>query len=301
MILVISQRIAEKLYNKIFPSFKNDDRVDIFLIGKASSDASSLRYSLRKELENSSTYWNRRNTIHYPEEIFAELLYDKKVDLLTLENILAESVPVIVICLESPGAIAELGAFVSHQQLRQRILVIVDERRKKDKSFIRMGPIRLLENEVGKSSIIWHAYQDGDLKKLVNKVKERIRDISVSVKVEPSLESPILASRFLLTLISVLNPVDRVTIESCITHLAQLKKSKAAIVCTSALDSLFRQKAIYLVSGKYSLTPGGYLLLNKMLPRIPQLRRNVVSEMDKLRIEYLNSKLRGKKQWSMEA
>lgn len=297
----INQGIADKLYNKIFPSLKKDDRIDIFLIGKSSSDASSIRYSIRKELETSSVYWNRRNTIHYPEELFSELLYDNKIDLLTLENILAESVSIIIICLESPGAIAELGAFVNHSQLRERILVVADEKRKKDKSFIRMGPIRLLENEIGKQSIIWHAYQDGDLKRLVARVKKQISVISSRVKLEPSLASPILASKFLLALISVLSPVDKATIEDCIANLSRLEKPKTEIVCTSALDSLFRQKAIYLVSGKYYLTPDGYLLLDKMLPRIARSRKNVVLEIDNLRIEYLNSTLRGKKQWSIEA
>ncbi len=290
--------IAQKLYDSTFIHFRLDERINIFLIGKALADRSGLRHRLRDELER-TTYWRKRHLIHYPEEIFSDLLFDKSIDLLTLENILAKSVSVIVVCLESPGAIAELGAFVNNADLRRRILVIANDKHRMAKSFIRTGPLRLLETDVGKNSIIWYPYSNGDIVDLGSKVKERIKEIHKGYVENPGLESPIVAAKFILALVSILSPVEQSTMEECISYLVPDREEVAPIVLRSALNNLFNQKAIVLVNNMYVVTPSGYVLLDKMLPTTPLKRGTAKKQIDHLRCEYMNYILRGKNRWAI--
>jgi hypothetical protein len=79
-------------------------------------------------------------------------------DLVTFEEHLAGLSAVIVLVVESAGAIAELGAFSVSEAFADRLLVLVAEIHYDTESFIRLGPIRRLENNHDNSVLVydWH-------------------------------------------------------------------------------------------------------------------------------------------------
>ncbi|MBS63437.1 MAG: hypothetical protein CMN27_10870 [Salinisphaera sp.] len=70
------------------------------------------------------------------------------LDLLTFETHLAELASVIVVILESEGSLAELGLFSAIDGLKQKLQVFIDERHYESQSFIRLGPIKYLEDSL---------------------------------------------------------------------------------------------------------------------------------------------------------
>lgn len=83
-------------------------------------------------------------------------------DLVTFEEHLAGLSDVIVLVVESPGAIAELGAFAVSPAISDRLLVLVAELHYEQESFIKLGPIKRLENQ-NKDSVLVHDWHDLDL------------------------------------------------------------------------------------------------------------------------------------------
>lgn len=66
-------------------------------------------------------------------------------DLISFEQHIAELSSVIVLILESPGSLAELGLFSVIEAFQKKLLVIVDSSHYQSDSFIRLGPIDFLE------------------------------------------------------------------------------------------------------------------------------------------------------------
>jgi hypothetical protein len=64
-------------------------------------------------------------------------------DLLELETLVADLVSVVLLFAESPGSLAELGAFAADDAIRQRLVAVIEDRfRDRTESFIHLGPIR---------------------------------------------------------------------------------------------------------------------------------------------------------------
>lgn len=66
-------------------------------------------------------------------------------DLVLFEQHLAELSSVIVLALESPGAIAELGLFSVIKEFQDKLLVFIETTHYQSQSFIKLGPIDYLE------------------------------------------------------------------------------------------------------------------------------------------------------------
>ena len=82
-------------------------------------------------------------------------------DLLELENYLAHLADVIVLFVESPGSIAELGAFAASDTLRPKLLAVRNTFYASEQSFIADGPIRKIwnTNEESVQSYTWDPEQ----------------------------------------------------------------------------------------------------------------------------------------------
>lgn len=83
--------------------------------------------------------------IRLAEEINEWFDEDTFADLLELEAHLADSSDLIVLFVESPGSIAELGAFASNELLRSRTLAIMNSKYDDSRSFISDGPVRRIK------------------------------------------------------------------------------------------------------------------------------------------------------------
>lgn len=79
-------------------------------------------------------------------------------DLISFEEEIAQISAVVLVIAESPGALAELGAFTLSEAISPNLKAIVNQRFETDESFIRHGPLRRLdrENEGSVSYYPWH-------------------------------------------------------------------------------------------------------------------------------------------------
>lgn len=302
--------IASKIKRDIFEPARTY-KTSIFLCGKDINDRTSIRFRIAESLTKGFWYSGAFDII-YPEDVFEELLYSSKsTDLLSLENLLADSVDVVVVILESSGSFAELGAFANNEKLRTKMVCVINPKYKKDKSFINQGPIKLLRS-ANRDAIVYL-----DENKLININYERTDAFSV-LTVDPQISK--LASavrkirknniavdkltllqvdRFLLPAIFLLEPVEKnilVTLVSIVMN--DLKNSQNAT--STALSMLTKKKFIELTAHGYRLTVLGkseFFSFRHNNSRNKQHDKTIA--IDNLRLDILNLKYRNKnlKDW----
>jgi len=134
-----------------------------------------------------------------------------------LENLLAESVSAVVILLQSPGTIAELGAFSNHPRLKDKLLVVIDPHYKRSQGFINTGPVRHLQKQT-MSKVIFHNMQHSDIVSLSKSVTQASREIGLASPPRADMTNPIASQEFYLALVMTLDPVPR----SALLSLARL-------------------------------------------------------------------------------
>ena len=194
--------VAE-LYNRSL--MRNYERINIFLCG--ASEESSIRYSLKKYLEKHHSEFDISIA-----EVFARFEKDG-IDLLTLENSLATYADSIVIILESPGAIAELGAFSNREDLRNKILAVnhqkFQDKPKEKESFITGGPIQLIKTKSLFNNILYFNDECPSLvfPDIVKEIKEKQPKRNRRVEVSELQEKDYL--HLLIDLLMLLNPISK--------------------------------------------------------------------------------------------
>ncbi len=94
---------------------------------------------------------------HVLAENFKDYLSENTYsDLLIFEDDIAKTSSLIVIFLESPGSIAELGLFCNIEALNSKLIVIAPSEETKNKnSFIYLGPITFLREKSENSVAIY--------------------------------------------------------------------------------------------------------------------------------------------------
>jgi hypothetical protein len=111
----------------------------------------SLRYSLIERI--TSDHPDLKAAIVLAESVFDKFDKDDYGDLLTFERHLAGFCSAIVIILESPGALAEFGAFVLLKEVVDKLYAVIDTSHYTSPSFIRKGPIEYLRQRQEKQVI----------------------------------------------------------------------------------------------------------------------------------------------------
>ncbi|EML1598633.1 retron St85 family effector protein [Burkholderia cenocepacia] len=118
----------------------------IFLCGGHTDIRSPLPTSLRdavyRELAKNDDDEKRIRMAEHYKDWAHDSIYN---DLVLFERHLAELSSLIVLVLESPGAIAELGLFSAIDEFREKLLVFIDSNYYKSSSFIKLGPVDFLE------------------------------------------------------------------------------------------------------------------------------------------------------------
>ncbi len=120
-------------------------------------------------------------------EEFKDWLHDSIYpDLLTFESDLAETASLVVISLESPGALAELGSFSVNEKLKNKVVIIICDEHHNQNSYIKLGPLRQLNNE----NILSYPYKYDNLKISLTEHLDDITEtltkiLSDSLKEEP--------------------------------------------------------------------------------------------------------------------
>ena len=145
--------------------------------------------------------------------------FDSNIDLLTFEEFLAEVSDAIILFVESPGSFCELGAFAYAEKLfSDKLIIVIDEKYKGDKSFIITGPTAKAQKDGAK---VIYAPLSGtgllssaDMRKVVDeKSTEFASKSSPSNKRHPNKdEAYISVNTFileLLELIKIVQPISR--------------------------------------------------------------------------------------------
>ncbi|CAM9988855.1 unnamed protein product, partial [Chrysoparadoxa australica] len=105
-------------------------------------------------------------------------------DLLTFETHLAELASVIVVILESEGSLAELGLFSAIDGVKHKIQVFIDEVHYESESFIRLGPIKYMEDALENQAEVesWLVKRESGWKYDQGKAASVSRDITSAVQ-----------------------------------------------------------------------------------------------------------------------
>ena len=282
--------LAEKIKNDFFRPI-NTFKTSLFLCGADITQKNKVRFKIAEEFKHS---WNAfRFDIIYPEDIFDELLYSsKRKDLLSLENLLAKSVDIIVIVPESPGSFTELGAFANNPILRKQIVCISDQKYKKKKSFINQGPIKLIKS-VNKNGVVFVDTND-----IPNEMGKVLSAINKTKKVKTPLHKEITLLNlysFLLPAIYLLEPVQEKVLEYIIRNIID-KEENSFVLTKTALTTLTKNRLIENTINGYKLSDLGINKFDKLRQLSSRIKiQDETVALDNLRLEILNFTNRKKK------
>ncbi|MFW6016386.1 MAG: retron St85 family effector protein [bacterium] len=277
--------LANIIYNKILPKL-NHDKISVFLGGASVFNKCSVRYKLNQELEQ-----KRNINIYFPEYLFNEVFNINNSDFLSLESLLVESIHCTILCVESYGSIAELGAFTNHEVLRKHLIVILDKKFQHDKSFINLGPVRLLRKE-NKGAVIYHDFEKGNYVKLAKNVYTKANALKKYGHISYNLKNPLYSESFILAAIYCLGSASFSDLVHLVKYLDIEDKEDIIIIMRSTLTFLFKQRLLFLKNNEYFLTNDGRERHKYLLRRNYQ---QLITILDDIRVEVLNKKLRSNK------
>ena len=123
----------------------------IFLCGGKIDIASSYASASTSVRNSIYEYVLEHNPDRHAQIVLAEHFVDWINDatyknLMEFEDDIAHISSLIIIILESPGALTELGIFVKDSKLEKKILVLLTEEHNEQDSFISLGPLRHLKH-----------------------------------------------------------------------------------------------------------------------------------------------------------
>ncbi|MCS0080811.1 retron St85 family effector protein [Vibrio alginolyticus] len=144
-------------------------------------------------------------------------------DLLEFEDDIAKISTLIIICLESPGSLVELGLFVNNQYLDNKLIVIAPQDKvEAQDSFIYLGPLKKLQDKDSESVLIY-PWPDKNQKKydhlelIVEDINSKFNRLKKSEKFN---DKNIAHMAFLVhDIVLIANPIKLFEIEWCLTVL----------------------------------------------------------------------------------
>ena len=249
--------IVNELNKQFLDKSQNLDEISIFLCGGSSKEEEIFRRKVGEKICATSKRSPYKYSVYYPEDMFIELILGyQKQDLLTLENLLADSASSIVILLQSPGTFTELGAFTNYKKLSNKLIVIIDPKYTRKKSFINLGPVRFLKTKT-KSKVLSMPMNNSNLNKLVEQITETTRGMDKHSLQTRDLTNPIFAYRFYLALIYIFEPIPKNAVLTISRSLATNEEKKIATVAEIVINSLINERRVSLSSKNLSTTSKG--------------------------------------------
>lgn len=142
--IVKTNFINKICFNSIYTKSSNDRGLNlVFLCGGKGED--SFRNLLHNKLQQQNI--NNNKFVLAEDALKWSKAQEFADDLLELEKYFAAVVGKIIIISESPGAIAELGSFISDKDIKKKILVVIENKYRKEDSFINNGLLKNLLKE----------------------------------------------------------------------------------------------------------------------------------------------------------
>lgn len=197
-----------------------DSEIFVFLCGAniENQNGTSSPSKRREDLINFSKTHLKQSKFFLAEEIFKALIINSD-NLLDIEKDLLDFADFVIIVLESESTFCELGAFTYNSNLREKIIVINNERYKKSPSFINLGPINSIHTKKPHHILNYKMKDDGrftgdriadifpNLFSLLNQKKIRFKSDAIT-EFNPGLFFNKDSAMFLSDLIYLLSPID---------------------------------------------------------------------------------------------
>lgn len=281
------EKLAKLINKAVYEKF-HDYKTTIFLCGADPDTSTSVRAQLDKAIRT-RPFWYRYD-VFYPEDLFEELLVGPgHQDLITLENILADSVDAVVLIIESWGAVAELGSFASNEKLRKKLVVISDRKHRRSKSFINYGPLRLM-SDTNEGEVVFGDFNSPldllpDIRRKVAKVR-RATDKTLGVK------NVVQAHHFVMSCVYLLEPVTGDDLLELVMHASEEEEKVAEALTAGALSVLMKRREIETHADGYRLSDIGARTFLRLGLKGRTKYSVDLSAMDLIRVDVLNSQLR---------
>jgi hypothetical protein len=214
-------------------------------------------------------------------------------DLLSLENMLAESSHCVAIIVTSPGTFAELGAFANHPKLKDKLVIIADNKHKKDKSFINLGLIRHLQ-KMTQSKVVWLPMDNDDsIKDISTEITESCRGIAKKNPPDKNLSNLFFSQEFYLALLYSFGPIGMGDVKIIAKEISSESKELIDNSVEASINALIREGNVSSLSGKLSATyKGAHELIH--FNRTRKSRIAVSAFMSEINSNVLNELYRGK-------
>jgi len=249
------REMVDKLNKQFLDKLQNLNEISIFLCGGSGKEEEKFRRKVGEKISSILSHY--KYSVYYPEDMFIELILGyQKQDLLTLENLLADSASAVVILLQSPGTFTELGAFTNYKKLNNKLIVIIDPKYARKRSFINLGPVRFLRTKT-KSKILFIPMNNSNLNKLVERITETTRNEAKHSSPIKDLTNPIFAYKFYLALIYVFEPIPKNAVLTISRLLATNEERNIVTVAEIVINSLINEKKVSLSSNNLSTTSKG--------------------------------------------
>lgn len=272
--------IAKFVEERLFQA-RSKRRFSVFLCGADIKNSDTGRSRMADLFSEFTRY-----EIHYPEDLFEDLLAGQGNSLLSLENLLADSVDVIVIFPESAGSLVELGAFANNERLVKKLICLPEKKYRNKKSFINYGPHRLIRSsKTGK--VIPINYDDLSLNphkfSIYYEVDQAIRKIVKSNPVQTGVANILEAEGFVLSIIFIADNVSNVELYKLLKAAAGHDDRLCEIAVRSALGRLIKKRLIIRTAAGYLITATGAEQIRNTFKR---------SVLDSARSELMNKMTR---------
>lgn len=261
------------IYHDIFNRIE-EQYIIVFLCGGASLNSQkSLRDKVRILLEDSKRVYGSQLPIKvfYPEDLLIDALNKTKdSDLLSYEQLLANNSNIIAIICESAGSLVELGAFTNNEYTSDKVIAAIDRKRKKDKSFIMLGPIKYLKKQES-LNVLYYGIDEKDFaKKLAKNIREKYKKDKNDKKIK--LNTIVGIHYFIQLLLYFHKKLSSVELANMIQIIAEnenIQIKEFNVLFSAALKLLFFEKKIIKITedklGVYKLTTKGHSDIEKII------------------------------------
>ena len=191
----VLQELGRKEYN-----FRRNVGTVVFLCGAAESRA-------RDRLKDYLIRYRPGCRVFYAESAWTTIVeHDTNANALDVEDRLASLADVVAVIVESPGTLAELGAFAMSPSLRRKLLLLLDARYRTELSFVALGPVKWVDNESDFAPSLW-VCQDRILQS-VQQIEQRLDRVPKSTRrIKDLTSSPKHLLFFLSDLVTIFGPV----------------------------------------------------------------------------------------------
>jgi hypothetical protein len=172
-------------------------------------------------------------------------------DILQFETDLAQITELILLFCESPGSLAELGAFSAIKDIAERLLVIIRNKHWIENSFIKLGPLRSLINNHGNNSVCVLDDEDIGIREdsvqsvRIDILKQRLQEplrLRLEVNREPTTFDPGRPGHVIKLIVGLIQEYGALTIEEITSLLLALQvnnqqaRIKSYLLCAKSVE-----------------------------------------------------------------